>query len=124
MDMDALIHSIEEIIRFIGVLFDIIGVAAIVIGFGFATLQLFVKARSSSDETMRTYRHSIGRTLLLALEILVAADIIRTIAVELTLENLLTLGLLVVIRTFLGWSLELEINGRFPWQQRIRSEET
>jgi len=121
--METLILNIEDVILFIGVLFDIAGVAAIVIGFLFATWQFVVKPHSGGDKTARTYRLAIGRTLLLALEILVAADIIRTVAVELTLQNLLALGLLVVIRTFLSWSLELEIDGRFPWQRRASAEE-
>lgn len=121
--METLILNLEDVIRFVGVLFDIAGVAVIVIGFLFATWQFVVKWRSGGDETARTNRLAIGRTLLLALEILVAADIIRTVAVELTLQNLLALGLLVVIRTFLSWSLELEIDGRFPWQRRASAEE-
>lgn len=121
--METLIHNIETGIRFVGVLFDIAGVVTIVIGFIFATLQFVAKVRSRGGDSMRMFRLAIGRTLLLALEILVAADIIRTVAVELTLENLLTLGLLVVIRTFLSWSLELEIDGHFPWQRLITSED-
>jgi uncharacterized membrane protein len=121
--METLIHNIETGIRFVGVLFDIVGVVTIVIGFIFATIQFVANVRSRGGDSMRTFRLAIGRTLLLALEILVAADIIRTVAVELTLENLLTLGLLVVIRTFLSWSLELEIDGRFPWQRLITSED-
>ena len=60
--------------------------------------------------------HRVGRALLLGLEILVAADIIRTVVLEPTLANVLVLGLLVLIRTFLNWSLVLEIEERWPWQ--------
>ena len=59
---------------------------------------------------------SLGRALLLGLEILVAADIIRTVALEATLESVAVLGLLVLIRTFLSWALVVEIEGRWPWQ--------
>jgi uncharacterized membrane protein len=58
----------------------------------------------------------LGKALLLGLEILVAADIVRTVALEATLESILTLGLLVLVRTFLSWSLTVEIEGRWPWQ--------
>ncbi len=68
------------------------------------------------------YRERLGRSLLLGLEILVAADIVRTVALEPTLRNILGLGLLVVIRTFLSWSIVLEIEGRWPWQARVRAD--
>jgi len=62
-------------------------------------------------------RETFGRSILLGLEILVAADLIRTIAVEPTLENLAVLAALIAIRTLLSWSLEVEIDGRWPWQR-------
>jgi len=58
----------------------------------------------------------VGKALLLGLEILVAADIIRTVALEATLNSVIVLGLLVLIRTFLSWALVVEIEGRWPWQ--------
>jgi len=73
-------------------------------------------ARQADLSTYDAYRHQLGRALLLGLEILVAADIIRTVVLEPTLGNVLVLGLLVFIRTFLSWSLVLEIEGRWPWQ--------
>lgn len=62
------------------------------------------------------YRSRLGQGLLLGLEILVAADVVRTVALAPTLENVLILGLLVVIRTFLSWSLVVELEGHWPWQ--------
>ncbi len=59
---------------------------------------------------------SLGKALLLGLEILVAADIIRTVALEATLNSVAVLGILVLIRTFLSWALAVEIEGRWPWQ--------
>ncbi len=59
---------------------------------------------------------SLGKALLLGLEILVAADIIRTVALEATLNSVLVLGILVLIRTFLSWALVVEIEGHWPWQ--------
>ena len=66
-----------------------------------------------------SYKHQLGKTLLLGLEFLVAADVVRTVALEPTLTNVAVLGLLVVIRTFLSWSLTVEIEGRWPWQARV-----
>jgi uncharacterized membrane protein len=68
----------------------------------------------------RDFRQGFGRTLLLALDLLVAADIIMTVTLDLSFEALGMLGLLVLIRTFLHFILELEITGRWPWQRRSR----
>jgi uncharacterized membrane protein len=71
------------------------------------------------------YRRRLGRSLLLGLEILVAADIVRTVALQTTLLTILELGLLVLIRTFLSWSIVVEMEGRWPWQSRsleVRNE--
>jgi len=70
----------------------------------------------------KQYKQRLGRALLLCLEILVAADIVRTIALDSSVQSVLSLGLLVIIRTFLSWSLILEVEGRWPWQ-RERSEQ-
>ena len=68
-------------------------------------------------------RNVFGRTVLLGLEVLVAADIIRTVAVDPTLNNMMVLGLLVLIRTFLSWSLEVELEGMVPWRRWERTGE-
>jgi uncharacterized membrane protein len=64
------------------------------------------------------YKHQLGKALLLGLDLLVAADVVRTVALEATLRNVAVLGLLVLIRTFLSWSLTVEMEGRLPWQAR------
>jgi uncharacterized membrane protein len=64
------------------------------------------------------FRRVLGRAILLGLELLVAADIIKTVAVTPTLDSVAVLAVIVLIRTFLSWSLELEISGRWPWQKR------
>jgi len=68
------------------------------------------------EEAYRIVRTVFGRSILLGLEFLVAADIIRTVAVQPSLQNVAVLGLIVLIRTFLSFSLEVEIDGRWPWQ--------
>jgi uncharacterized membrane protein len=79
-------------------------------------------SRRADANTYTEYRHQVARALLLGLEILVAADVIRTVALQPTLNNVLILGVLVVIRTFLGWSLVIEIEERWPWQARRQGE--
>jgi uncharacterized membrane protein len=97
---------------------ELLAVAIIVMVILFATASYFLKimARQADKTTYTDFRHRVGRALLLGLEILVAADIIRTVVLEPTLSNVLVLGLLVLIRTFLSWSLVLEIEERWPWQ--------
>jgi uncharacterized membrane protein len=97
---------------------ELLAVAIIVAVILTATLSYLSKiaAREADTSTYSSYRYQIGRALLLGLEILVAADIIRTVVLEPTLTNVLVLGLLVLIRTFLSWALILEIEGRWPWQ--------
>jgi uncharacterized membrane protein len=98
-------------------LFEVLGVGVILVGLLMAAYQAVVLiARGSSHLAYEKVRSTFGRSVLLGLELLVAGDIIRTVAVDPTLDNLLVLGLLVVIRTFLSWSLEVEIDGRWPWQ--------
>jgi uncharacterized membrane protein len=65
-----------------------------------------------------SYKHVLAKPLLLGLEFLVAADIVRTVASQPTLSNVSVLGLLVLVRTFLSWSMEVEVEGRWPWQGR------
>jgi uncharacterized membrane protein len=67
------------------------------------------------------FREQLGRSILIGLELLVAGDICRTVAVTPTLANVLTLATIVLVRTFLSFSLELEISGRWPWQKRADS---
>jgi uncharacterized membrane protein len=101
-------------ISIVGTGIDLIGVAVIVAGIVWATIQ-FATARMG-DELYERYKISIGRSLLLGLEFLVAADIVKTIALEPTFTSLGVLAGLVLVRTFLSWTLLLEIEGRWPWQ--------
>ncbi len=77
---------------------------------------LYGAARGLGVTAYRTYRRDLGRTLLLTLEFLIAADIIDTVSVEKSFESLGLLAVLVAIRTFLSFALELEVSGRWPWQ--------
>jgi uncharacterized membrane protein len=75
----------------------------------------------SGSDAYRLLRSSFGGVLLLGLEILVAADLIKTVAVATTLENVVVLGIIVLIRTFLSFSLEVEIEGTLPWRRGAAS---
>ncbi|WP_404291171.1 DUF1622 domain-containing protein [Microvirga sp. RSM25] len=95
------------------------GIAIIVLGLlgsSVAVLWQVLHGRSGS-EAFNLYRSNVGRAILLGLEFLVAADIINTVAIEPTLQSLLILGGIVLIRTFLSFSLEVEIEGRWPWDR-------
>jgi uncharacterized membrane protein len=100
------------------------GIAVIVLG-GLLATTLFARrlaAHRGFDAAFQEYRLNLGRAILLGLEFLVAADIIGTVAVEPTFANLGVLALIVAIRTFLSFSLEVEINGRWPWaEERARA---
>ena len=72
--------------------------------------------RGRTAEAFTQYKHGMGKALLVALELLVAADVVQTVVLEFTLANVASLGLLVLVRTFLSWSLVVEIEGRWPWQ--------
>ncbi len=114
-DFAAAAHAITR-------LFEIAGISVIVLGSLFATLvflrRVFDAARF--EAAYHRYRSHLGRAILLGLELMVAADIINTVAVEPTFRSLGVLGLIVVIRTFLSFSLEVEINGHWPWQESRR----
>ncbi|MEE1611077.1 DUF1622 domain-containing protein [Microvirga sp. CF3016] len=95
------------------------GIAIIVLGILGSSLAVFwqiLRGRSGS-EAFNLYRSNVGRAILLGLEFLVAADIINTVAIEPSLQSLLILGGIVLIRTFLSFSLEVEIEGRWPWDR-------
>jgi uncharacterized membrane protein len=97
---------------------EILSVAVLVIGlFWAAVLSIRVWRSSDGTHAYASLRRSIGGVLLLGIEVLVAADLIRTVAVEPTVENVLVLGLIVVIRTVLSFSLEIEIEGMAPWRR-------
>lgn len=69
-------------------------------------------------EHYQNFRAALGRAMLLGLEVLIAADVVRTAALAPTLGNFESLGVLVMVRTFLSWSIVVEIEGRWPWQRR------
>ncbi|WP_028456638.1 DUF1622 domain-containing protein [Chitinilyticum litopenaei] len=104
-------------------LVEVAGVAVLLLGAMLAAA-VFVR-RLYSEDFHRAYhglRADLGRAILLGLELLVIADIIGTVAIEPNLHNLAVLAVIVIIRTFLSFTLELEVSGRWPWQQAGKSE--
>jgi len=120
-------HIIETVGQFV----DFGGVAVMVIG---ALISIPLAVRGHQPRRLpegaekltvyRSYRQLLGRSILLGLELLVAADIIRTVAVTPTFESVGVLAVIVLIRTFLSFSLELEITGRWPWQKEPRTSDS
>lgn len=114
----------RHIIETVGEFVDFAGVAVMVIG-ALVSIPLALRghqprnlpAGAENLSVYRLYRQLLGRSILLGLELLVAADIIRTVAVTPTYESVGVLAIIVLIRTFLSFSLELEITGRWPWQK-------
>lgn len=106
-----------EIIRTVSDVMDAIGVAVVSIGvlWGFVLFAKNLIAQTSA-EAYKAFRIQIVRALILGLEVLVAGDVIRTVAISPTLMSVAVLGAIVLIRCFLSWSLTLEIDGRWPWQ--------
>lgn len=105
-------------VQAIGGAVDAAGVLVIALGILWISATNLSAVRvTPGDRVYRNYRRGIGKVILLGLELLVAADIIRTVAVTPTLEGVAVLALIVVVRTFLSFSLEVELYGRWPWQR-------
>ncbi len=106
-------HVAEDISEWI----EIVAIAVITIG---VLTAFVVGARTirtlGVSAAVEQIKQTVGRGLLLGLDLLIAADVIRTVTLEPTLENVTALGVLVIVRTFLAWSLTVELHGRWPWQ--------
>lgn len=110
--------DVHTFVSWAGTAAEFVGVGAMVVG---AILAAGLAARSlwreSPEAAFRGLRQNLGRAILLGLEFLVAADIIRTVSEQPTLRTVVVLGLIVLIRTFLSFTLEVELEGRWPWQR-------
>ena len=120
--MEGLTIGEFEIARIVSEWIEILAVIVIAVAVVVSMLGgLIVRFRSDGFAAFKTFKRYIARGLLIGLDLLIAADIINTVVLEATLENVVILGLLVLIRTFLSWSLVLELDGRWPWQAPIGS---
>jgi uncharacterized membrane protein len=102
----------------VGTGFQVVGIAVLVIG-ALLAFVMYLRALPRRRDTPAAYsnlRRDLGKTILVGLELLVAADIISSVAINPTFATIGVLGLIVLIRTFLSWSLEVEVSGRWPWQ--------
>ncbi|MET0908423.1 MAG: DUF1622 domain-containing protein [Ilumatobacteraceae bacterium] len=111
----------EEVIEDIVVVVEAIGVAILVIGGIIVAANWLRSDHPWSPAGYLFVRRGLGRVMLLGLEVLVAADLIRTVTVDQTLESVAALGLLVIVRTVLSWSIVVELEGMWPWKVALSS---
>src|SRR6478672_8338835 len=112
-------ESFRQIMDITGTSVDGVGVCIVVGGALFATVRLAVRRAHGAVNCYVWYRQDVVRAILLGLEFLTAGDLIRTVVVAPTMQNVAVLGLIVLIRTFLSLSLQLEIEGRLPWRRDV-----
>jgi uncharacterized membrane protein len=112
MESEILIRVIE----FTAQCLEVVGILVIGVAFIYAAFRALGHYKQRRPDPYLRLKDFIGKALQLGLEFLVAADIIRTVTVEPTMEKILSLGLLIVVRTFLSWSIVVEIEGCWPWQ--------
>ena len=115
--MNTDMESFRRIMEVVGTSVDGVGVFIVAGGMLVATARLAARRAHETGNYYSLYRQDVGRAILLGLEFLIAGDIIRTVVVAPTLQNVLVLGMIVLIRTFLSLSLQLEIEGRLPWRR-------
>ena len=108
-----------QIITLMEIGFELVGVGTIVIGTIISLVACVVDVVHGKAwlQALLSLRRGVGRAILLGLEFLVAADIIRSVAVQPTIESVAVLGLIVLVRTFLSWSMDVEITGEWPWRR-------
>jgi uncharacterized membrane protein len=110
---------VHDLIDWVGRLLEVAGVSIIAIGAAYATISFLVRWRHNpASAQFRRYRQTVGRSILLGLEFLVAADIVKTVTTDPTFRSVGVLALIIALRTFLSVELELEIDGRWPWDRR------
>ena len=109
--------QVREFVELAGTAAEIAGVVLIIGGLVIASARYLLPTGIGSAPRYQRYRQDLGRAILLGLEVLVAADIVRTVAFTPTMDSVIVLAMIVAIRTFLSWSLALELEGRWPWQR-------
>jgi uncharacterized membrane protein len=119
--MKAEMESFRHIMEIVGTSVDGVGVFIVAGGMLVATARLAARRAQQTGNYYSLYRQDVGRAILLGLEFLIAGDIIRTVVVAPTLQNVLVLGMIVLIRTFLSLSLQMEIEGKLPWRRQSTS---
>ncbi len=109
--------QIKTYIGFVARGIEVTGVLTMVIGIAIGIARYIFSLQGIQPRSYKMLRQQLGKAILLGLEILVAGDIIGTVVTEPTMYKVLTLGVIVLIRTFLSFSLEIELEGKFPWKE-------
>ena len=107
----------RQIMTLTGLALDGVGVLIVAVGSLLSVARFLLRRGLDFNQSYRLLRENVGRAILLGLEFLIAGDIIRSVVVDPTVLNIVTLGLIVLIRTFLSMTLQLEVEGRWPWQR-------
>ena len=108
--------DIDNVVLYAGYTIEIVGVLIIIAGSAVSSFRFAMDfSKDTEGVAYHAYRRQLGRSIILGLEFLIAGDIIRTVVVADTLMNVTVLGLIVLIRTFLSFTLYLEVEGRWPW---------
>ncbi|GGG50596.1 DUF1622 domain-containing protein [Bizionia arctica] len=115
-------ENINIYIDYVAKIMESIGVLTILFGSLYAIGKFLFSIKSKNPLTYIELRQAVGKSILLGLEILIAADIMATVVTEPTLRSVSILGLIVIIRTFLSLSLQVELEGKFPWQKNEKQE--
>ncbi|MFW5819809.1 MAG: DUF1622 domain-containing protein [Bacteroidota bacterium] len=115
-------ENIRHYIEFTAKIIELAGVIIIAGGSLFFLMKFLVFLLRDGQASYTKLRHDLGKAILLGLEILVAADIIATVSTEPTMSSVLVLGVIILIRTFLSFSLQAELEGKFPWQRKNDSD--
>jgi uncharacterized membrane protein len=118
-DFKSTVDTVSKVIDGAGVLVIVIGLVVATCAFALA-----LKDRARAQVAYRVYRQQVGKAILLGLEFLVAGDIIRTVAVSPTFAGVGVLAILVAVRTFLSFTLDVELSGRWPWQSRPKAADS
>lgn len=116
---------LESLIPILTLSIELAGVGVILFGILYGAVIFLRSVLRHEENAYEKLRHRLGRSILLGLELLVAGDIINTVAIEPTMESVMVLGGIVLIRTFLSFSLEVELDGNLPWRRyRVKKEST
>jgi len=116
-------EHIKLYIDYTATVVEAIGVLTIFLGTVIALVKFILRQKQDDPKQYSVLRQSVGKSILLGLEILIAADIMATVVTEPTLKSVSILGLIVLIRTFLSLSLQVELEGKFPWQRTRGKQE-
>lgn len=111
-------ESLKTIVEQLSKILEAAGVIIIVLGILFFLIKFIISLLKKESDNFKSLKMGLGKSILIGLEVLIAADIIHTVIIDPTLNQVFALGIIVLIRTFLSLSLQVELDGRFPWQKK------